>query len=190
MSLVIEVQKKPEIENNIKINSSSDVINLKEIKEIRNATQEYLFFIGLDKGNNLKIIYLMGIGTSSGIDIDIKDIIRTALTTYTDRVIFVHNHPSNSLKPSITDKRTTNILNKLLSVFNIQLLDHIIVTKDEFVSMKQTKIIEENYTNKDIDLLDKIILMEENKRLKQELYDFNIKKSETEIQDEEEEEIE
>ena len=97
MSISIEIQKKPKMEKEIKINGTIDVVNLKEIEEIRNAVQEYLFFIGLDKSNNLKSIKLMGMGSSNIININRKDIIRTALTTFSDRVILVHNHPSNSI---------------------------------------------------------------------------------------------
>lgn len=186
MSISIEIQKKPEMEKEIKINGTSDVVNLKEIEEIRNAVQEYLFFIGLDKSNNLKSIKLMGIGSSNTININRKDIIRTALTTFSDRVILVHNHPSNSIKASTEDKEMTNIMNKLLKVFGIEFLDHIIVTEKEFVSMQKKNAINPNYKdeNKDMDIIDNTLLIEENKRLKQELSE--IKSKQKELQTEEE----
>lgn len=186
MSITIEIQKKSAIEQKIKINGTNDVVNLKEIQEIRNAVQEYLFFIGLDRSNNLKSIKLMGMGSSSIININRKDIIRTALTTFSDRIILVHNHPSNNVKPSVEDKKMTNVMNKLLKVFNIEFLDHIIVTENEYVSMQKVNAINPNYKDKDMDIIDNTLLIEENKRLKQELYDIKNKQKEIQLETEEE----
>lgn len=192
MSISIEIQKKPEMEKEIKINGTSDVVNLKEIEEIRNAVQEYLFFIGLDRSNNLKSLKLMGMGSANIININRKDIIRTALSTFSDRVILVHNHPSNSIKPSVEDKKMTNIMNKLLKVFGIEFLDHIIVTEKEFVSMQKINAINPNYKdeNKDMDIIDNTLLIEENKRLKQELSDIKSKQKELQTETEEIERLE
>lgn len=186
MSISIEIQKKPAMGQEIKINGTNDVVNLKEIQEIRNAVQEYLFFIGLDRSNNLKSIKLIGMGSSSIININRKDIIRTALTTFSDRIILVHNHPSNNVKPSVEDKKMTNVMNKLLKVFNIEFLDHIIVTENEYVSMQKVNAINPNYKDKDMDIIDNTLLIEENKRLKQELYDIKNKQEEIQVETEEE----
>ena len=86
-----------------------------------------------------------------------------------DKVILVHNHPSNTLRASNTDIDFTNKINKFLGIFNIQLLDHIIVTEQGYVSMMQEKQINKDYTNNDIKFIEKTILIEENNRLKQEL---------------------
>lgn len=47
MSLSINVLKKDSVSNKYKITCPSDIIKLDEIQEIRNAYQEYFFFIGL-----------------------------------------------------------------------------------------------------------------------------------------------
>lgn len=90
----------------------------------------------LDRANHVRKISLMGIGTSAGIYIDSKQLIRNALVNAFDRVIFVHNHPSNSINPSQEDKHLTDITGKLMEVFGIEMLDHIIVTEDNYASMK------------------------------------------------------
>ena len=75
------IQKKPpkEYEKDIKVTSTTDVVNLDEVKEIRNAMQENMLLIGLDRGNNIRTLRLIGIGTNAFIQIDSKDILRTAL---------------------------------------------------------------------------------------------------------------
>ena len=54
----IEVQKKPQKEysKDIQIKRSTDVLNLEEVKEIRNATQEHLILLGLDRSMNLRTV--------------------------------------------------------------------------------------------------------------------------------------
>ena len=141
---IIEKPKK-NISEDIKVSSSTDIVNLKDVQEIRNAIREHLLFIGLDNRNNIRNITLLGIGTSCNVVIDSKEIIRTALYSASNKVILVHNHPSNNLEPSKDDFHLTDVTNEMLKVFNIQLQDHIIVTEKDFISMnKIQKIGKEN----------------------------------------------
>lgn len=81
MSISIEIQKKPKVIEEIKLEKSGEVYDLEEVQEIKDAVQEHLLFIGLDRGNNIRNISLLGIGTSNEISIDSKYIVRTALIT-------------------------------------------------------------------------------------------------------------
>lgn len=174
---------------NRKVSRPEEVFNLKEVQEIKDAIQEHFLFLGLDRANNIRNISLLGIGTSSHIEIDIKYIVRTALVTGSDKVILVHNHPSNSLEPSFQDKEISNITNQLLRAFNIQFLDHIIVGENSYNSMGALELIDENYESERTKLINKIILMEENEKLKDEVIKLkkelkNYRKMEKETEDE------
>ena len=50
---IIEKPKK-NISEDIKVGSSTDIVNLKDVQEIRNAIREHLLFIGLDNRNNIR----------------------------------------------------------------------------------------------------------------------------------------
>lgn len=167
----IEIQKKPpkDYKKDIQVKSTTDVVRLEEVKEIRNAMQENMILIGLDRGNNIRTLNLMGIGTNKNIMVDSKDILRTALMSGSDRIILVHNHPSNTLKASPEDLHFTNITNKFLGVFNIQLLDHIIVTENEHLSMVNESLVNKEYKDNDMDIIDKTLIIEENIKLKNEI---------------------
>lgn len=173
MSLVLDIQKKECGIIERKVNKPEDVFKLEEVQEIKDAIQEHFLFLGLDRVNNIRNISLLGIGTSSHIEIDVKYIVRTALVTASDRVILVHNHPSNSLEPSLQDKEISNISNQLLKAFNIRLLDHIIVSENSYVSMESLKIINDKYESERTKLLDKITVIEENIKLKDEIVRLN-----------------
>lgn len=189
MSLSIEIQKKPKVIEEIKLEKSSEVFALEEVQEIKDAVQEHLLFIGLDRGNNIRNISLLGIGTSNEISIDSKYIVRTALITASDKVILVHNHPSNKLEPSNNDRHITNVASKLLKAFNIELLDHIIVTENNYISMGAIKAIDRDYENDRTKLIDKALLMEENNKLQKEVKSLTnkLQKYEEKTQEEEEE---
>lgn len=173
MSLVLDIQKKECGINERKVNKPEDIFNLEEVQEIKDAIQEHFLFLGLDRVNNIRNISLLGIGTSSHIEIDVKYIVRTALVTASDRVILVHNHPSNSLEPSLQDKEISNISNQLLKAFNIRLLDHIIVSENSYVSMESLKLINDKYESERTKMLDKITVIEENIKLKDEIVRLN-----------------
>ena len=157
------------IEQDIKVLSSTDIVSLKQVQAIRNAVKEHLLFIGLDRGNNVRNISVLGIGSNCEVLVDSKDIIRTALLSCSERVVLVHNHPSNNLEPSNPDIHITNITNNLLKTFHIELLDHIIVTEKEHISMEKIKKFNKNYTNDEINKVEKQFLYEENLRLKHEI---------------------
>lgn len=150
----------------VSIMSPADVNKLEEVNTIRSAIQEHLLFIGLDRVNNIRTINVLGIGNSSSITFNAKEILRTALLTASDNVILVHNHPSNRLKASYKDILTTNKLSKYLSLFKINLLDHVIVTENEYESIMSEMKMDNKYQDEDIELVSNVILTEENERLK------------------------
>lgn len=171
MNIDMNITDKPKcnIDRDIQVVCSSDIVKLKEVQAIKNAIKEYLLFIGLDRGNNIRNVSVLGVGNNCQILIDSKEIVREALFSASDRVILVHNHPSNRLEPSEPDIHLTNVSSQILKAFNIQLLDHIIVTEKDYISMEQIKKINREYEDKSISDMNKGLLYEENQRLKNEI---------------------
>lgn len=180
MKVELEIQTKPESDVlGRKGSSDKAIFELNEVQAIKNAIQEHFLFIGMDRNNNIRTIRLIGIGNCNEINIDSKEIVRTALLTASERVVFVHNHPSNSLTPSEQDVYLTNYTSKILKIFNIEMVDHIIVTEQEYYSMGKYNKINRNFTNDKLNFVENTILEEENKKLKEEIQTLNnkIKKS-------------
>lgn len=167
--MVIEVQKREKTGEKLRKTSSSEaVFNLPEVQEIRNAIQEHMLYIGLDKNNHVRHINLLTIGNTSLMMVDKKNLVRTALINADDRVILVHNHPSNSLVASNADIQFSNVMNKLLQTFDIEFLDHIIVAEDGYMSMMSERKIDLNYTNDSIEFFNAFSIYDENNKLKEE----------------------
>ena len=82
---------------------------------------------------------LLGVAhiSEGGIDetsADIRIIMQAAILGNASSIILTHNHPSGNLKPSTQDDLVTENLRKAAKLFNITLLDHIIVTDSGYFS--------------------------------------------------------
>lgn len=60
--------------------------------------------------------------------------VQEVLLTNESGVILAHNHPSGNLKPSEPDKIMTERIRKALTVMEVNLLDHLIVTRESYFS--------------------------------------------------------
>ena len=68
--------------------------------------------------------------------VDQKLIVKRALELLSPRIIIVHNHPSGSATPSQADMEITAKIKSATALFDIQLLDHIIISETESYSFK------------------------------------------------------
>jgi DNA repair protein RadC len=66
--------------------------------------------------------------------VDVKLILQGALLANAHSVILAHNHPSGNLQPSTSDKFMTEKVEKALSIMDMKLLDHLIVTRGGYFS--------------------------------------------------------
>jgi len=123
-------------EKKLKVTNSKDSFEIlldswdKNIIEL----QEEFKVLLLNRGNQVLGVYSMSKGGVSGTIVDAKLIFSVALKCNASSIIIAHNHPSGSLTPSEADKRLTQKLKKASQYLDIVLLDHIIVTKEDFYS--------------------------------------------------------
>ncbi|MNY09996.1 hypothetical protein D3C86_1429470 [compost metagenome] len=66
--------------------------------------------------------------------VDIRLIMRNALQHLATKIIIAHNHPSGNLKPSVSDKNTTQKVKAACQLFDIQLIDHLIISDQGYFS--------------------------------------------------------
>ncbi len=75
----------------------------------------------------------ISMGTKNAALLDIPQIIAFAILGNAASVIVSHSHPSGRLQPSQADIRITNRLASLLKFHDLELDDHIILTRDDFL---------------------------------------------------------
>jgi len=121
-----------------KIISPSAVYKLL-INEYLGQRQECLKTILLNKQNNVISIVTNAIGGNDRINVGIKELFTEPIKQMASSIILVHNHPSGSLVPSKQDIRFTKHINEYSNIFEIKLLDHIIIANNNYISMKEEK---------------------------------------------------
>ena len=68
-----------------------------------------------------------------------RDIFREAYKNSASSIICMHNHPSGDLTPSIEDIRLTESLIKIGRIGGINVLDHLIITDNDYYSFYDNK---------------------------------------------------
>ena len=96
--------------------------------------QEYFKILYLNNYNQIIGLYPHSKGSITGTIADIRLILAGALQCGAVAMIIAHNHPSSNIKPSEADKKLTEKINKASELMDIKLLDHIILTKDDYYS--------------------------------------------------------
>lgn len=119
------------------ISSSDDVVSamrpmLKELKH------EECWAIYLTNSNRIIERCRISQGGVQATVVDQRLIVKRALELLCTRLILVHNHPSGSATPSGADFDITKRIKEATSLFDIQLLDHIIISASESYSFKSS----------------------------------------------------
>lgn len=129
-------------EQKIKILNSEDVYNvmqqilLRQNKIRRN--QEHFWVVGLNNKNVILFIELIAIGRNNRVNVHPPDVFRMAIYKLATRVILVHNHPSGVLNISTQDAHITDKLLKVGKIIEIDVIDHLIISEENFTSFLDT----------------------------------------------------
>lgn len=76
----------------------------------------------------------ISIGGISNTAVDVRVILKEAITASASAMALVHNHPSGSVRPSREDDLLTKNLNQAAELMNIKLIDHLIFTDAAYYS--------------------------------------------------------
>lgn len=104
------------------------------------ATLSYEESWALLLNNNARLVRAVKLsqGGMTGTIVDVRILLKKAILADATNVILVHNHPSGSLRPSKEDDNLTRAVKNALSVVDIRLLDHVIITDGGYYSYNET----------------------------------------------------
>ena len=74
-------------------------------------------------------------GGNNFANVDIKEIIAETLKIKAPKLILIHNHPSGNSTPSDADIKFTDKLYNACELFNIELVDHIVIGDNNYMSV-------------------------------------------------------
>lgn len=129
-----EIPEKPQI------SSSKDAYQILKLHLADLRTEEF-WAIFLNQSN--KVIHIAQL-TQGGINqsiVDIRIVFKTALEHFATGIIISHNHPSGNVKPSAEDISITKKIKEAGNLMNIQLLDHLIITQNSYLSFADEGIL-------------------------------------------------
>ena len=96
--------------------------------------QEEFKILLLNRANEVLGVYPLSKGGITGTVVDQRLIFAVALKCNASGIIMCHNHPSGKLLPSETDITLTKSIGKCAVLLGINLLDHLIISKNGFYS--------------------------------------------------------
>lgn len=140
---VIELSKRVASVRNItkvKVVSSKIVYNMLH-ETYKDKKQEIIKTVILDRSNNVLSVVTNAMGETSEIKIGAKEILSEPIKQLASGIILVHNHPSGNVTPSKADINFTKKIEEYSRIFNIKLIDHIIIGKNNYLSFKEQGII-------------------------------------------------
>lgn len=121
------------------VRSSEDVYNY--TKEIGKFSKEQFRGLYLNARNKLIHDEVISIGTLTANLVHPREVFQPAIEFLAAAIILVHNHPSGDPEPSKDDIIVTRQLIEVSKIMGFEILDHIVVGKERYVSMKDRKII-------------------------------------------------
>ncbi len=113
----------------------------KELKDIRDNKKEHFVIFFLDARNQEIKREIISVGSLNANLVHPREVFEPAIRHLAAQVIVAHNHPSGDPSPSEDDLAITKRLTESGKILGIEILDHIIIAKDGFLSFKEKRIL-------------------------------------------------
>lgn len=107
------------------------------VKKMKDYRQEHLVALYLNTKNYLLRERVIFIGTLNESVAHPREIFHYAVRYSASKIIIAHNHPSGDVSPSPRDISFTKRLEQCGEMMGIQILDHLVIGKKEFLSFRQ-----------------------------------------------------
>lgn len=95
--------------------------------------EEFVILL-LSRANRVLGVSRLSRGGIAGTVVDVRNIMQAALMANAASIILCHNHPSGNLKPSQADLNLTRKIKEAASLFDISVLDHLILSDESYLS--------------------------------------------------------
>ena len=118
------------------VTSPADAANLL-MTEMSLLEQEHLRLVLLDTRNHVLAMPTIYVGSLNTSVVRVGELFRAAIKENAAAMIVVHNHPSGDPSPSPEDVRVTGQIVSAGKLLDVDVLDHIIIGRQRFVSLKE-----------------------------------------------------
>lgn len=137
---ISERYAKEKIPKKISLTSPQEVANYLREK-LGREKKEHFLILSLDSRNNLIRENIISVGTLNANLVHPREVFKEAIDARAASIIIAHNHPSGDSEPSEDDIGITKRIVESGKIMGIDVLDHIIITKDKIFSFKGRGLI-------------------------------------------------
>ncbi len=130
-----------EFGGNIKTLDSIDSMAKFLIPKYIGITKEVVYLVCMNNNNRVLDCQIIMDGIADATEINMRKIVELIIKTDATNVIISHNHPNASYLPSNDDIVTTKFIENMLNRINVKLIDHIIVSGNNYSSLRQLDYI-------------------------------------------------
>ena len=125
-----------------KLQCVEHIVNaLNDLLDLQNMAEEYMYLLTLNTKCDMTGLFEISHGTASNSLVSPREIFSRALMIGATKIILVHNHPSGYPEPSSTDIAITERIKQAGELIGIELLDHIIIGNNCFISFQKEKLL-------------------------------------------------
>ncbi len=116
---------------------------VKEYLQMHIGSRSYEVFavLFLDAQHRLIVLEELFRGTLTQTSVYPREVVTRALHHHAAAVVLSHNHPSGSIEPSRADESLTQTLSAALSLIDVRVLDHVIVSAGQSFSMAEKGLL-------------------------------------------------
>ena len=140
LELVKEESHKYEVET--RISCPKDIYEvLTKVCRIQCNAEEVFILITLNTKNIVTGYFEVHRGTINSSLVHPREVFKRALLNNANSIMVAHNHPSGDPNPSKEDIQITERLKEAGNLLGINLLDHIIVGEDKYISLKEKGVL-------------------------------------------------
>lgn len=147
------------------IKSPSDIVPF--VKNYAVCEKEHFLLVTLNGGHEIIQIHVVTVGTLNRTLIHPREVFTLAMRDNAAAIIVSHNHPSGNCQPSEEDVAVTGILEKVSIIMGIELLDHVIVSRESYFSFLENKMLK-NGKEKDSDVNEDTFEIEKDETINEE----------------------
>ena len=120
--------------------NSSVVFHFMKSKFFGLSTETFWMICLNQQSKVIDVIHLFSGGLTSTI-VDVRVIFQKLISNESTSFIILHNHPSGNIQPSQSDISITKKLLQASKIFDIKLLDHLIIADNSYFSFKDHNIV-------------------------------------------------
>ena len=123
-----------------KVRAPEDVASLM-IVEMSGLDREHFKAILLDTKNGIRKVVTVAVGSLNAALVHPRELFKAAVAASAAGIILVHNHPTGNPEPSVEDTELTLRFVKCGELMGIELVDHIVIGGERFVSLRERGLI-------------------------------------------------